>query len=131
MLVTQLQSFCGFFIAAYRKLLQHGNTRYLYHVLRIHECECTLFVSPLFYSANLVSPLFYSADLEIEKTSTALIEVTWEIWKLAKLARQKGQYFFDPRNITVFLVEINNIMAGEYRVEVVAVYAVCTKYVEM
>jgi hypothetical protein len=24
---------------------------------------------------------------------------------LAKLARQKGQYFFDPQNITIFLVK--------------------------
>jgi hypothetical protein len=84
-LITQLQSFCGFFIAAYRKLLQHGNTRYLYYILRNQVCECIL--------------LFYHAELTIEKTSTAFIEMAWELWKLAKFAREKGQYFFDPRNL--------------------------------
>jgi hypothetical protein len=53
---------------------------------------------------SLLSPLFYCAELAIEKTSTALIEVAWELWKPAKLAREKGQYFFDLRNITTFLV---------------------------
>jgi hypothetical protein len=74
-LVTQLQSFCGFFIAAYRKLLQHGN---LYHILRIHVC------------VNVHSCIsFYCAELATEKTTTALIEVAWELWKLVKLAREK------------------------------------------
>jgi len=80
---------------------------------------------------TLVSPLFYCVELAIEKTSTALIEVAWELWKLAKLAREKGQYFFDPRNITMFLVEKNIIKAGEFRVEVVDIYAVCVTYVEI
>jgi hypothetical protein len=29
--------------------------------------------------------------LAIEKTSTAFIEMAWKLWKLAKLAREKGQ----------------------------------------
>jgi hypothetical protein len=79
---------------------------------------------------TLVSPLFNRAELATEKTNTALIEVAWELGKLAKHAREKGQYFFDPWKITVFLAEKNIIKAGEFRV-VVDIYAMCIMYVEM
>jgi hypothetical protein len=79
---------------------------------------------------TLVSPLFYHTELAIEKINTALIEVTWELWKLAKFARDKGQYFSDPQNSTMFLVEKNIIKAGKFREEVIDIYAVRIMYVE-
>ena len=34
---------------------------------------------------------FYCAELATEKTTNALVEVALELWKLAKLAREKGK----------------------------------------
>jgi len=56
-------------------------------------------------SVNVHSHISFVLSCRACKTSTALIEVVWELWKLAKLAREKGQHFFDPWNITMFLVE--------------------------